>query len=124
MRPDYVIIADELRRKIVGGQIALGALLPSHTALSKHYRTSLPTAQKALGVLKTEGYAAAVQGKGTYVVARRPALTSQDQTVRVLAAIDQQVDILVQHVREIKRSLGKVIGPTGVARSRSARSHA
>jgi DNA-binding GntR family transcriptional regulator len=124
MRPDYVIIADELRRKIVDGKIAVGARLPSHTALSKHYHTSLPTGQKALNVLKAEGYAAATQGKGTFVVTRRPALTTQDQTMRELAAIDQHADVLVQHMREIKRRLKKVIGPTGGARPRSAPSRA
>jgi DNA-binding GntR family transcriptional regulator len=124
MRPDYVVVADELRQAIVDGKITLGALLPSHAALSKHYQTSLPTVQKAVNVLKGEGYVAAVHGKGTYVVARRPAVTSQDHTMRALAAIDQHVDVLTRHLREIKQSLKKVIGPTGGPNPRSYRFHA
>jgi DNA-binding GntR family transcriptional regulator len=66
--PLYVQLADLLRRQIERGKLT--GRLPSVKTLSQEHGVSHVTAEKALAVLKDEGLAEAVIGKGYYVVER------------------------------------------------------
>jgi DNA-binding GntR family transcriptional regulator len=68
--PPYLRIAGELRERIVSGDLAPGAMLPSIRRLAQEYDVALITAQKALRVLREEGLTYSVQGWGTFVKAR------------------------------------------------------
>ena len=65
----YRQIADELRSRIVAGEFAAGAVLPSEAALSDQYGASRVTIRRALDALRAEGIADARQGFGWYVAA-------------------------------------------------------
>jgi DNA-binding GntR family transcriptional regulator len=101
MRPDYVIIADDLRLKITNSEIGLNEALPSQQALREAYDTSLATAKKALNVLKAQGYAAATLGRGTYVISTRPTGGSRDDDLRMLDEVHRRLDVLEDAIREL-----------------------
>jgi GntR family transcriptional regulator len=63
----YRAIADELRRRVEGGEPAAGALLPSESELSQAYDVSRVTVRKALELLRDEGLIDARQGFGWFV---------------------------------------------------------
>jgi GntR family transcriptional regulator len=74
MARKYERVADDLRRKILRGELAPGEQLEAQTSLAERYRVSLPTVQQALGVLEAEGLLDAVHGIGTYVRANKQPL--------------------------------------------------
>lgn len=66
-RPKYLRIADDLRAKIVGGNLSVGDRLPSIPEITREYGVARNTAADALDVLTREGLAEARPGSGTYV---------------------------------------------------------
>ncbi|MFE0773329.1 GntR family transcriptional regulator [Streptomyces sp. NPDC058861] len=70
--PLYRQIASELRGQILSGRLAPGARLPSMRELQKRYAVSSLTARSALNLLRTEGLAGAVPGRGTFVTSPSP----------------------------------------------------
>jgi GntR family transcriptional regulator len=71
-RPPYQQIAAELRARILSGDLAPGAQLPPTPRLVTSYQAANTTIQKALGMLKAEGYLNSRMGKGVYVRDRNP----------------------------------------------------
>jgi GntR family transcriptional regulator len=71
-RPVYQRIADDLRRKIDDGTLAVGARIPSRTELKRTYSASDQTVDRAVRVLKAAGYAMGQFGRGVFVSDRAP----------------------------------------------------
>ncbi|WP_307848483.1 GntR family transcriptional regulator [Microbispora oryzae] len=69
-RPLYVRIADELRARIVSGELPAGAKLPSIPEITRLFHVADGTARDAVRALVAEGLAVARPGSGTYVKAR------------------------------------------------------
>lgn len=65
--PRYQQVAEELRARIVSGELAEGAQLPTESALCSHYGISRFTAREALRRLQTEGLIRRRRGSGTIV---------------------------------------------------------
>ncbi len=63
----YREIADELRREIVAGELAVGAVLPSEAELAARHDVSRVTVRKALEVLRDEDRVDSRQGYGWFV---------------------------------------------------------
>jgi GntR family transcriptional regulator len=63
----YRVIADDLRRRIVTGELEAGGLLPSESSLSAAYAASRITVRRALDVLRDEGLVGSRQGFGWFV---------------------------------------------------------
>ncbi|MFC1410720.1 GntR family transcriptional regulator [Streptacidiphilus sp. N1-12] len=82
--PPYRLIADELRRRILSGELAPGDTVPGENALVAQYSVAAETARKALGVLAAEGLTEARRGSGTRVREFRPIL--RQATKRLAAA--------------------------------------
>jgi DNA-binding FadR family transcriptional regulator len=60
-------LAGDLRRRIVGGELAEGAQLPSSAALQAEHGVSSTVVRDALNTLKAEGLVVGQQGKGVFV---------------------------------------------------------
>jgi DNA-binding GntR family transcriptional regulator len=71
--PAYQRVADDLRRRILGGELAEGSRVPSLAQITMQYTVSDPVARAALRVLAGEGLIESRPGSGTYV-RPRPAL--------------------------------------------------
>lgn len=65
-REKYMSLMEELKSKILSGEIRPGAKLPSENELAKEYEISRHTVRKALAILATDGYITTEHGKGTF----------------------------------------------------------
>jgi GntR family transcriptional regulator len=73
-QPAYRQIADRLRERILGGELAPGDPLPSESELVAEFVVSRPTVRSALSLLKNEGRIHARQGRGVFVRAQQQRL--------------------------------------------------
>ncbi|MGW1194384.1 GntR family transcriptional regulator [Streptomyces sp. NPDC002536] len=71
-RPVYLRIADDLRRRIDEGGLAVGDRIPSRSELKRAYAASDQTVDRAVRVLKAAGYAEGQFGRGVFVTDRAP----------------------------------------------------
>ena len=62
----YMSLMEELKSKILSGEIRPGAKLPSENELAQEYEISRHTVRKALAILVTDGYITTKHGKGTF----------------------------------------------------------
>jgi GntR family transcriptional regulator len=67
--PRYHRIAESLRERIRGGELAPGALLPNQRQLAKSFGVTLMTLRQALELLERENLIARRHGLGTFVAA-------------------------------------------------------
>ena len=65
--PLYQRVHDAVMARIVSGDLAPGAMLPSEFDLAAQYSVSQGTARKALSKLEQSGLVERHQGKGTFV---------------------------------------------------------
>ncbi|WP_245974622.1 GntR family transcriptional regulator [Thermomonospora umbrina] len=65
-------MAADLRARIMAGDFQPGEQLGSTAQLMEHYQAANPTIQRALDVLKTEGFLYGRRGKGVYVRDKQP----------------------------------------------------
>ena len=62
----YFQLMEDLKEKILSGEIQAGDKLPSENELSKEYAISRQTVRKALQILQNMGYIYAEHGRGTF----------------------------------------------------------
>jgi len=70
------IVADELRRQIIDGELADGDLLPRQEVLVEQFNVSLVSLREALRILETEGLVSVRRGNRGGAVVHAPAKTS------------------------------------------------
>ena len=89
--PGYQRIASVLRQQIQRGVYPAGGRLPSEAALACQHRVSRETARRALAILRSEGQAVAIHGKGWFAHRDVPGMprTSQDVPDRVSQSATQ-----------------------------------
>ena len=68
--PLYVQLADLIRADILTGELPPRSQIPSAATLVQEHGVARGTADKAVGVLKAEGYVRRVPGRGMYVLPR------------------------------------------------------
>ncbi|KIH98720.1 hypothetical protein LP52_11275 [Streptomonospora alba] len=71
-RASYQRIADELRRRIITGELTSGERMPSRQALADEFGVGPRVAADAVQQLVAEGYAVSRTGSGTYVRPKPP----------------------------------------------------
>lgn len=77
----YKDIATIIRNRILNGTYPTGDLLPEQVKLSKEFKTSRMTIQKALDLLSYEGLIYSKQGKGTFVKSNADSLSKLDTSI-------------------------------------------
>lgn len=87
-RPISKQITDGIRRLIAGGELPVGAQLPSVRGLAKQLTVNPNTIAKAYGELSTEGWLDSRQGLGLFVAAPRQRLSDSERERRLAMAID------------------------------------
>lgn len=70
--PPYRQISDDIRHRILAGELNPGDLVPSENELARQYQVADETARRALSVLATEGLTESRRGARTRVRAFRP----------------------------------------------------
>src|SRR6202007_2647104 len=78
------IVADELRRQIIEGQLADGDLVPRQEVIVEEVKVSLVSLREALRILETEGLVSVRRGNRGGAVVHAPAKASAAYTLGVL----------------------------------------
>lgn len=63
----YFKIAEDIKEKIISGELKTDDAIPSESILCKDYQTSRMTVRKGLAILANEGYIYSIPGKGNFV---------------------------------------------------------
>ncbi|MGW1407498.1 GntR family transcriptional regulator [Streptomyces sp. NPDC002403] len=79
-RPPYVQAADVLRAAIHDGELRPGERLPAARELQRRFGIASSTVQNALRLLKDEELIYSVLGRGSYVRAPKPTVTTEAET--------------------------------------------
>lgn len=118
--PPYLQVVQHVRERILSGQIAEGARVPSARELAQDWGISLATATKALATLRAEGLVRGVPGVGTIVIAAETAQQSaQDRLVSIrrtgrIYPPRQHARITAAEVAEAQDHVADALGvPTG-----------
>jgi GntR family transcriptional regulator, transcriptional repressor for pyruvate dehydrogenase complex len=82
------IVADELRRQIIEGELADGDLLPRQEVLVEQFRVSLVSLREALRILETEGLVSVRRGNRGGAVVHAPAKASAAYMLGLLLQSD------------------------------------
>lgn len=100
-RKTYVRIADELREDLVAGRYPVGGPFPSIGELAQRFGAAKMTVDRAVDVLRNEGYLESRQGSRTMVIALPDAHAasagdSQEHSEEFRVLLDQLQEIRSQ----------------------------
>ncbi len=93
-------VAEDLRRRIVSGEFAPGARLPSEAEMCEHYRVSRVTVRTAAKALESQGLVDIRHGSGMYVVDLGGRIRSGLQELRSITETIEESGITA-HVRRV-----------------------
>src|SRR4051812_12776412 len=82
------IVADELRRQIIDGELSDGDLLPRQEVLVEQFNVSLVSLREALRILETEGLVSVRRGNRGGAVVHAPAKASAASMLGLLLQSD------------------------------------
>jgi GntR family transcriptional regulator of arabinose operon len=120
----YFSIMEELKAKIVKGDIKPGEKLPSENELVTRYQVSRHTIRKALSILQNEGYLYSEHGKGTFCSERmRHQKNSKNIGVITTYISDYIFPRLIQGIDSVMTENGYsiMLKNTGNSRDKEAR---
>ena len=89
--PIYEQITRQLRAKIVSGELAPGAALPSMRLLAKELRISVITTKRAYDELEKEGFLYAIPAKGFFVAAKNTELLREENLKQIESHLTEAV---------------------------------
>lgn len=92
-KPIYEQITEQIKEKVINGQLKPGDVLPSMRGLAKSLRISVITTQKAYEDLQRDGYVETVAGKGTFVALRNSNFIREEQLKVVEEHLQEAVSI-------------------------------
>ncbi|MEU8607954.1 GntR family transcriptional regulator [Actinoplanes sp. NPDC048791] len=112
--PPYRRIAEELRRRILAGELTPGDRVPSTRRLAGDFGVAIATATKALAVLRQQGFTRVRPGVGTVVAPRATVAPpraadgelSRERIVRVATAVADAHGLGELSMRRVAAELG------------------
>lgn len=91
--PIYEQIKEQIKNKIITGELKSGEVLPSIRALAKDLRCSVITTKNAYEELVHEGYVKTIPAKGFYVAEINMDLAREENLKRIQELLDTAVSI-------------------------------
>ncbi len=91
--PIYEQIKDQLKTKIISGELVSGELLPSIRSLAKDLRCSVITTKNAYEELVKEGYVKTIPSKGFYVSTVNKELAKEEQLNKIQDLLESAINI-------------------------------
>lgn len=91
--PIYEQIKEQIKTKIISGELKSGELLPSIRVLAKDLRCSVITTKNAYEELVNEGYVKTIPSKGFYVAEINMDIAREKQLNKVQDLLDKIVSI-------------------------------
>lgn len=86
--PIYEQIIEQIKAKIISGELKEGELLPSIRALAKDLRCSVITTKNAYEELVNEGYVKTIPSKGFYVAEINMDIAKEEQLNKIQDLLD------------------------------------
>lgn len=91
MQPIYDQIVDQIKGKIMQGELKEETALPSVRTLSKELRVSALTVKKAYDALEQEGFIITIHGKGSFVAFANQELMLEEKKKEVEADLEMAI---------------------------------
>ena len=91
-KPIYAQITEQIKAKILSGELCSGDALPSIRLLAKELRISVITTKRAYEDLEQAGFITTVPGKGSFVAPQNPELLREDTLRRVEGHLQAALD--------------------------------
>ena len=91
MVPIYEQIMEQIKAKIVSGELKENDVLPSVRTLAKEQKISALTVKKAYDNLEQEGLTVTVHGKGTFVAAANTEKMKEEQRREVELDLEKAI---------------------------------
>ncbi len=90
--PIYAQITDQIRAKILSGELQEGDALPSIRLLAKELRISVITTKRAYEDLEQAGLIYTLPGKGSFVAAQDPQIHREEALRNVERCLNEALD--------------------------------
>ena len=116
--PIYRQLAQQLRERIVSGQLAAGEKMPSVRDLSKEIKINMLTVAKVYQILEAEELVVTRRGLGTFVAEGKASRSPREKRELIADAVDQVV-AEARHLKLGQEELIKLIELTGGDRASS-----
>lgn len=93
----YLQIQNQIKEKILAGELKNGNALPSMRQLAKDLHISVITTKRAYEELEKEGFIYSIVGKGSYVAEQNEALMKEKK----LATIEEKLEEVIANSKEL-----------------------
>ena len=90
--PIYAQITEQIRVKILSGELKEGEMLPSIRLLAKELRISVITTKRAYEDLEQAGFLYTLPGKGSFVAAQNPEIHREEALRQVEQHLQNAID--------------------------------
>ena len=94
-RPIYDQISEQIKEKILTGQLEEGEALPSMRLLAKELRISVITTKRAYEELERDGFIVTMTGKGSFVAEKNTEAVREEYLKRIVEHIGEIVRLSV-----------------------------
>ena len=94
-RPIYDQISEQIKEKILTGQLEEGEALPSMRLLAKELRISVITTKRAYEELERDGFIVTMTGKGSFVAEKNTEAVREEYLKRIEEHIGEIVRLSV-----------------------------
>ena len=91
MQPIYEQIVNQIKDKIMHGELLEETMLPSVRTLAKDLKVSALTVKKAYDQLEEEGFVVTVHGKGSFVACANQAQMLEEKKKEVESEFEQTI---------------------------------
>ncbi len=91
--PIYEQIKEQIKSKIISGELKPNELLPSIRNLAKDLRCSVITTKNAYEELESEGYVKTIPSKGVYVNTINKNIAREEQLNKIEELLDKAVNL-------------------------------
>ncbi|MFD4589156.1 GntR family transcriptional regulator [Streptomyces rubiginosohelvolus] len=106
----YQQVADDLRRRIAGGEFTDAGQLPSLAQLQKTYGVTVTVARAAIRQLTTDGLAVSHQGKGAFLTPGASNAAQSADPVGIVTELRKEVEELRTELGELRRRVAVLEG--------------
>lgn len=99
--PIYCQIKDQIKNKVLLGELKEGDALPSMRQLAKDLHISVITTKRAYEELEKEGFIYSIVGKGSFIAEQNVEMIKEKK----LTAIEEQLIEVISNSKEVGLSL-------------------
>ncbi|GKV56503.1 MULTISPECIES: GntR family transcriptional regulator [unclassified Sporosarcina] len=99
--PIYNQIKDQIKQKVLSGELQEGDALPSMRQLAKDLHISVITTKRAYEELEKEGYIYSIIGKGSFIAEQNVDMIKEKK----LTAMEEKLQEVIANSKEIGLSL-------------------